>query len=314
LTDTTHNTTNVLQAPLGFLSRLKIVAQDIKLSHTVFAMPFAILGAVLACAWGSRWPSVLDGLLILACMFFARTAAMAMNRVTDAVIDADNPRTKNRAVPSGLVSRRFMVGVVAVCGLLFIISAAGFYTSRQNPWPAVLSPFVLVYLLGYGYTKRFTWLCHIYLGTALSISPVAAVIAIDPAYLKDPTVWLIAGMVACWVAGFDVIYALQDVACDQAQGLHSMPSRLGVKRSLWISRILHTVSMACLVAACLLSPLLGIGFAVGTAFAAALLITEHILVWRSGTGRIHLVFFTLNGVISLVLGVFGIVDAVVVAG
>lgn len=310
LTDTTHKTTDTSQAPLAFLLRLKVVAQDIKLSHTVFAMPFAVLGAVLACSHGQKWLSVTDGVLILVCMFFARTAAMAMNRFTDARIDADNPRTQGRAVPSGQVSRGFMAGVVAVCGAAFIASAAGFYATRENVWPAILSPFVLTYLLGYGYTKRFTWLCHVYLGLALSISPVAAAIAMDPAYLAEPAIWLLALMVAAWVAGFDVIYALQDVACDREQELYSMPSRLGPAKSFWISRLLHALSLSALIGAAIVSPILGAGFVFGIALTAALLLTEHVLVWRSGTGRIHLVFFTLNGVISLILGLLGVVDAI----
>jgi len=293
----------------GWRPKLAAVAADIKLSHTVFALPFAVLGMALACAYAGRWPSGLEIVLVLICMFFARTAAMAMNRVTDAAIDADNPRTAGRAVPSGRVSRSFMIGVVAVCSLLFLIAALGFGLGGGNFWPAILAPGVLVYLLGYGYTKRVTWLCHVYLGFALSISPVAAALAVEPASLTEPTVWLIALMVAGWVAGFDVIYALQDIDCDQEQGLYSMPSRLGAASALWVSRGLHLLSLAALVAAVLISPVLSVGFATGVFLVALLLIVEHVLVWRSGTGRIHLVFFTLNGVISLILGGLGVVEA-----
>ncbi len=299
-------------APATGLCRFVAVARDIKLSHTVFALPFALLATFLAASSDAgRLPSVTQFVLIIVCMVLARTAAMAMNRWADARLDADNPRTRGRAVPSGRISRPFMLGVVIACGLGFIASAGGFWLIDQNHWPIVLSPAVLAWLCFYSFTKRFTALCHVVLGSALALSPVAAAIAIHPPALQTPAPWLLAGMVACWVAGFDVIYALQDVAIDREQRLHSLPSRVGVEPALWVSRALHVLAASLLVALAWISPKLNVLFAVGVALVIALLIVEHAIVWRSKTRHINVAFFTLNGVISLLLGGLGIADVLI---
>jgi 4-hydroxybenzoate polyprenyltransferase len=290
--------------------KLSAVAGDIKLSHTVFAMPFALLAAFLSAGSADRLPGWDEFVLIVLCMFLARTAAMTINRLADADLDASNPRTAGRALPSGRLDQRFVLVTAVVCSTAFIAAAGGFWLLRSNPWPVILSPGVLAYLGGYSYSKRFTWLCHVYLGTALALSPVAAAIAIEPGYLGCAEPWLLAGMVACWVGGFDVIYALQDVKHDRSLGLYSMPAKLGVARALGVSRGLHVIAAACLLMLWRVSPLLGVGFLAASVLTVALLILEHALVWRSRTHHINAAFLTVNGVISLLLGSAGIVEVV----
>ncbi len=298
----------------GLIEKLALVAGDIKLSHTVFAMPFALLAMFLSAGFVERVPGLDEFVLIVVCMFLARTVAMTINRLADARLDATNPRTAGRALPSGKLDTVFMWATAKICALLFIVAAGGFWLMRDNYWPVVLSPLVLAYLAGYSYTKRFTWLCHVYLGTALALSPIAAAIAIEPGYLARPEVWLLAGMVACWVGGFDVIYALQDIEHDESMGLFSMPSRLGAGTSLWVSRVLHLCAIVLLLGLWRVSPLLGIGFLVAALLTVGLLILEHALVWRSKTNRIHIAFLTVNGVISLLLGAAGIIDVCLAGG
>lgn len=285
------------------------IARDIKLSHSVFALPFAVLAMFLAAGWADRFPGFDEVGLIVLCMVLARTVAMAVNRWADGAIDASNPRTQGRAIPSGRVTSTMMLNVAILCGLGFIAAAGGFWVVRDNYWPVVLSPMVLAYLAGYSWTKRVTWLCHVYLGTALALSPLAAAIAIEPGYLCAPTVWLLALMVATWVAGFDVLYALQDMAVDRRDGLWSMPSRLGVGRSLWISRGLHAVTIAALFGVWWLGDgLLGLAFVTATAVTAGLLILEHIIAAGGRTTGIPRMFVTVNGLISIVLGAAGVFD------
>ncbi len=318
-------------APATGLSRLALVARDIKISHSIFALPFALLATFLAHAHklstlpaaavvanaanvaggattASRVPGAALIALIVACMVLARTLAMAFNRWADAKIDALNPRTQGRAIPSGRLSGTVMLSVAIICAFGFVAASAGFWLLDGNLWPLLLSPVLIVYLAGYSYMKRFTWLCHLYLGTALALSPIAASIAVAPAFLSQPGPWLLAGMVTCWVAGFDIIYALQDVEPDRATGIHSMPAKLGVEPALWISRLLHVGALALLVVMALATPQLGVGFRVGVGVVAGLLVLEHALVWGSKTHHIHMAFFTLNGVISVLLGGLGIWD------
>jgi 4-hydroxybenzoate polyprenyltransferase len=294
----------------GLPQKLAEVAGDIKLSHTVFAMPFALLATFLSAGESGRLPGLDEFLLIIVCMFLARTFAMTVNRLADARLDASNPRTAGRALPSGKLDTVFVWATAKLCALLFIVAAGGFWLMHDNPWPIILSPFVLIYLAGYSYTKRFTWLCHLYLGTSLALSPIAAVIAIEPGHLGQIEPWLLAGMVACWVGGFDVIYALQDIEHDTSLGLFSMPSRLGSGTSLWVSRTLHLAATACLLCLWYISPLLSVWFLAAAILTLVLLVIEHALVWRSSTHHIHTAFLTVNGIISLLLGVAGIAEVV----
>lgn len=296
--------------PPPLAQQLGAVARDIKISHTVFALPFALLAMFLAAGSADRSPSWVEFALILLCMVTARTFAMAFNRLSDALIDARNLRTEQRALPSGRVRWDTMLWVVLASAFAFVVCTAGFMFLSQNPWPVILSLPVLAVLAGYSYTKRFTWLCHGVLGFALAMSPIAAVIAIEPSYLVEPTAWLIALMVLCWVTGFDVLYALQDTEVDRELGLYSVPSRLGVGTALWISRGLHLLSAGGLLAASVLSVQLGLWFAIAASLTCALLILEHALVWGGRTKQLNMAFFTVNGIISLLLGAAGIVDII----
>lgn len=271
-----------------------------------------MLGAYLAAASKGEllhhdWLSLL---LIVLCMFFARTVAMTINRLADHKIDEQNPRTQGRAIPSGRLSFSYVLAVTLFCSLCFVASASGFWFFRANFWPVLLSPLVLVWLSAYSFMKRFTALCHIFLGSALAISPLAAGLAIAPEYIKEPTLWYLAGMVLCWVAGFDVIYALQDEEPDIEHGLHSIPSTFGTKKSLWISRVLHLLCMTCLFLFWKSTDHLSLIFSFGIGIVALLLIIEHLLVRDPDTGKINMAFFTVNGVISVLLGVLGIVDVI----
>ena len=293
-------------------SKLMTLACDIKLSHSVFALPFAILAAYLAAASQGELLHH-DGVslaLIFVCMFLARTMAMTINRLADHKIDKQNPRTQGRAIPSGRLSFTYVLIVTIVCTLAFIATTSGFYFFRGNPWPLLLSPLVLIWLSAYSFMKRFTALCHLFLGSALAISPLAAGIAIAPQYLQEPTLWYLAGMVLCWVAGFDVIYALQDEEPDVEHGIHSIPSTVGTQKALWISRILHLLCVTCLYLFWQSSEHLNMIFSIGIVIVILLLIIEHTLIRDPDTGKINMAFFTLNGIISILLGTLGIIDII----
>jgi 4-hydroxybenzoate polyprenyltransferase len=282
--------------------KLELFARDIKISHTVFALPFALLSTFLA-AGGMPAPGVL--LLFLVCMVTARTVAMAANRLLDARLDALNPRTAGRAIPSGRLSRPFYVTVLAGSAAAFVAAAAGFLRYR-NPWPLVLAVPVLLFLCGYPLLKRFTRLCHYYLGAALALAPVCAWVAVTGT-LAPPPLWM-AAAVLCWTAGFDIIYACQDFRSDVECGVFSVPAKIGVGPALWVARATHGVCVAMLVALGLSSPLLGTLYFVGVAAAVALLAVEHSLVRADDLSKVNLAFFTFNGVISLLIGTLGAID------
>jgi len=301
------------------MQRVLIAMGDIKLAHSVFAMPFAILGAFLV-APGEHgqivWASLAKNLvLVVVCMVLARNWAMLFNRIADAKIDAQNPRTARRAFASGALSPRdgyFMLALNAI-GFVIVCSLFGFLFG--NWWPVVLAVPVLVWIAFYSLTKRFTWLCHIFLGGALAISPIAAAIATDPDQLAHtPGVFWIASMVLCWVAGFDVIYALQDLEYDQSIGLRSMPARFGWRGALWVSRLLHLLAIGFLILALRTSQSLGIIFALAIGITAVLLVWEHTLLIRRGKEGIPMAFFTLNGVVSIVIGAAGCAEIILAAG
>lgn len=300
------------------MSVLRMVAADVKIAHSVFALPFAILASVMAAAPDNAAPidwSVFGGQLglIVLAMVFARTAAMLANRVVDAEIDGRNPRTAGRAIPSGRLSRSAALAVLITCALLFLATCAGFGVWFGNWWPALLGGPVLAWLGAYPFLKRYTTLCHFYLGSTLAISPLAAALAVDPSSLaRQPALWLLAAMVFGWVSGFDVIYALQDIAVDRREGLFSIPSRLGAAAGLRISRGLHATAALCLIAAWVVDARLSFVFAIGVVTVIVLLACEHATVARWGASRIALAFFTLNGLISCVLGLLGAIDVMFV--
>jgi 4-hydroxybenzoate polyprenyltransferase len=299
---------------------IRVIAADIKLAHSVFAMPFAILGAFMAgrsldgTTWadgsGQRFIEAL--VLIVVCMVLARTVAMLANRLLDRDIDRLNPRTAGRAIPSGRLPARSAAVALLLCAAAFMAACALFGVLHGNWWPVILGVPVLAWISAYPLLKRFTWLCHIYLGSSLAITPIAAAIAVHPdAVLAQPALWLLSGAVLFWVAGFDVLYALQDVDVDRRDGLHSIPAMLGVPGALWISRFLHAGTLALLTAALQYDVRLDMLFALGVGMTALLLIAEHGVIVMRGVAGINLAFFTLNGIVSCVLGLAGILDLLI---
>ena len=285
------------------LRRVRDYLELVRFSHTLFALPFALMGAVLA-AWG---PDGLQGrprdwLGILLCMATARSAAMAFNRLVDRDVDAANPRTAGRHIPRGALSPGAVALFTLVCSAGFLASTLIFL---PNPWPLRLSVPVLLWLLGYSYTKRFTSLAHFWLGASLSLSPIAAWIALR-GDLAWPPVWL--GLaVFWWVSGFDVIYACQDADYDRRVGLNSIPARLGPAGALRLAALCHALMLAALVGLGLSYPL-GTVYYVGVAASAALLIYEHSLVRPDDLDRVNLAFFHVNVVISVGLLAVTLVD------
>ncbi|VTR91173.1 4-hydroxybenzoate polyprenyltransferase : 4-hydroxybenzoate octaprenyltransferase OS=Blastopirellula marina DSM 3645 GN=DSM3645_22029 PE=4 SV=1: UbiA [Gemmata massiliana] len=269
----------------------------IRFSHTIFALPFAILAAALA--WRDeefRWQDLLG---ILLCMMLARSAAMAFNRIMDRHIDAANPRTAGRHLPAGTLRVGTVWAFTLVCCLGFVASTLLFYVREpENPWPLYCSTPVLLFVLGYSLAKRFTSLAHFWLGGALMLAPVAAWVAVKG--LTDMTVPLLLGSaVAFWVAGFDILYACQDAKFDTEAGLHSVPARFGVPQSLRIAAVCHAVMFGLLVGLYFASPHLDWVFLAGLVAVGVLLVYEHSLVRADDLTRVNRAFFHVNGVISL---------------
>jgi 4-hydroxybenzoate polyprenyltransferase len=290
--------------PLG--AQLNHFARDIKISHTVFALPFALLSTFLA-AGGLPKVGVLA--LILVCMVTARTVAMASNRLLDAALDARNPRTAGRAIPSGRLSRQFYALTLAACGFAFLAATALFWFAYRNPYPVALAVPVLLFLAAYPLLKRFTRLCHYYLGAALALAPVCAWLAVRGS-LAAPPLWM-AGAVLCWTAGFDIIYACQDYLSDVECGVFSVPAKIGIGPALRVSRLTHLVCVGMFVGLGRSSPALGTLYWIGVAVATLLLVVEHSLVRPNDLSKVGLAFFTVNGVISILLGTLGILDVFV---
>lgn len=295
-------------APAGAVARgwrtVRVWGEMIRFSHSVFALPFAVI-AMFAAARPAT-PTWTQCGLILICMLAARSAAMTFNRIADIEIDARNPRTASRALPRGVISRRAAWGFFLVSAACFVLGAGGFLWLAGNPWPLWLSPPVLLALCVYSFAKRFTSGSHLILGLVIALAPVAAWIAIRPTTLGPPA-WLLMGVVATWIAGFDVIYACQDFEFDRSSGLHSLPARLGISGALWVARGLH-VATAIFLVAFGYSAGLGRLYYVGAACAMLLLIIENSLVRAADLRRVNLAFFTINGIVGLVLGALGVAD------
>ncbi len=269
-------------------SKLRTTLEMIKFEHSVFALPFALTGAMLAV---DGWPTWHQVFWIIVAMVGARSAAMAFNRIADRKIDARNPRTQSRALPAGRLTLRFAAGfTMAACGLLVLAAW------ELNPLAFKLSPIALALLLLYSYTKRFTALSHIVLGACLGLAPVAAWIALRGDV--SLSVILLGVAVTLWVAGFDMIYACQDVTFDRTAGLHSIPRRFGVAAALYLSAALHVLMLGLLVMVALMSGLGWIALG-GLVAVAALLAYEHLLVKPSDLSRLNAAFFTINGYISI---------------
>jgi 4-hydroxybenzoate polyprenyltransferase len=275
-------------------------ARLVKIEHTVFALPFAYVGAFLAVD-GS--PSANDLVWITLAMVGARSLAMALNRLIDAGIDARNPRTAGRELPSGQLS---VVQVFLFCAAslaLFLVAVWQLAPLTHWLWPIPVAGFVI-----YPYLKRFTWLCHLWLGVVDGLAAVGAWVAITNDLPWQA--WLLGAAVALWVAGFDYFYALFDVDVDKAEGLHSIVTRFGVRGAFAGARLAHALTIVCLVAAGLGLPV-GLFYWIGVAVVAALLGYEHSLVRPTDLRRLDMAFFTMNGVISVAFAAFVIVDAVV---
>jgi 4-hydroxybenzoate polyprenyltransferase len=302
-------------------SPLTLALRDIKLAHSVFALPFALLAVFLSApafragAPDARWGRLAGQLaLVVVCMVLARTWAMLINRIADHRLDALNPRTARRAIASGALRMSDARFIALATGLAFILCTALFWVLYDNAWPLILSSPTLAWIAFYSVTKRFTALCHLFLGGALAFSPIAAAIAIDPASLTTtPAIWCIAAMVLTWVAGFDILYALQDLDFDRTSGLHSVPALLGAGRAAWVSRFLHTLAFGALVGACLVEPRFGLVFALATAGVGVLLITEHVILVQRGLAGLPVAFFLINGVVSCLLGLAGVAEVLLVS-
>ncbi|MDH3524978.1 MAG: putative 4-hydroxybenzoate polyprenyltransferase [Acidobacteriota bacterium] len=285
-------------------SQLATVLEMIKFEHTLFALPFAFLGMVLA---AEGWPSWRVVGWIVVAMVGARSAAMGFNRLADREIDAQNPRTADRALPAGEVSPAAVRLFVAGSALVMVLAAW-----RLNPLSLALAPVALIILFGYSYTKRFTVLSHLVLGLALSGAPLGAWIAVRGDVAAAPLLLSLA--VLCWVAGFDVLYALQDREFDRRRGLYSIPVTLGERGALWASGLLH---LAMLVLLALLPasypPGLGWGYWLGVAGCAALLAYQHAIVRPGDLSRLDAAFFQANGLLAVWLFVMTALDRLVLA-
>jgi 4-hydroxybenzoate polyprenyltransferase len=284
-----------LAVPL--LRNLLVTLEMIKWEHSIFALPFALCGAMLA---AGGLPSVHQLIWIIVAMIAARSAAMAFNRLADASIDAANPRTRTRALPAGQLRPAFVTSFVAVSSAIFVLAAA-----QLNHLTLWLSPVALAVVLLYSYTKRVTRWSHLVLGFALGIAPSAAWIAVRGSL--DLRILLLTGAVTFWVAGFDVLYACQDFDFDRDAGLHSIPRHLGVRRALWMARGFHVVMLLLLIGLVLA---FGLGklAAAGVVGVALLLGYEHSLVSSDDLSKLNAAFFTMNGVISVVFFLFVAAD------
>lgn len=265
----------------------------IKWEHSVFALPFALCGAMLA-AHGI--PSGRQLLWIIVAMVSARSAAMAFNRWVDARIDAANPRTKMRAIPAGLLTSNFVLVFTLIAAAIFFVAA-----SQLNALSLMLSPIVLVVLLGYSLTKRFTRWSHVVLGFALGMAPAGAWIAVRGSL--DPRILLLTAAVTFWTAGFDVLYSCQDYEHDVSAGLHSIPRYLGIANALIVARVFHLLMLTMLALFIYAFQLGGIGIA-GLVTVAALIFYEHTLVKPNDLSKLNAAFFTMNGVIAILFFVF----------
>ncbi|MGI9190731.1 MAG: UbiA-like polyprenyltransferase [Chitinophagaceae bacterium] len=274
----------------------------VKFSHTIFALPFALLGLTLGFTQ-TQTPFELHKLLaVIACMVFARSAAMGFNRYIDARFDALNPRTAQREIPAGIVKPQHALGFIILMCVLFVAT-----TAFINPLCLFLSPIALLVILGYSYTKRFTPLCHWVLGLGLALAPIGAYLAVTAQFATLPI--LLSAMVFTWVSGFDILYALQDEEFDRSHGLHSIPELLGRKNALLVSRFLHliTASIAIYIG---YQYLHSAGQNVATTIFVLMLIYQHSLIKVNDISRINLAFGTTNGIASVLYATGMIVDLV----
>ena len=278
---------------MSLLRNIGVTLEMIKWEHSIFALPFALCGAMLA-AGGMPTPRQL--LWIVICMVSARSAAMAFNRLVDEDVDKANPRTAMRALPAGLLSRRFVVAFVVLACAVFVLGAA-----QLNRLTLYLSPVALAIVLFYSYTKRFTRWSHLVLGLALGVAPSAAWIAVRGDF--DPRIFILTCAVTLWVGGFDILYACQDYEFDRTHGLHSLPRSVGIAKALLMARLLH-FQVLILLAALIIVFHLGLWAYAGLFAVSVLLAYEHSLVRPNDLSKLNAAFFTMNGVIAVVFLAF----------
>lgn len=281
--------------------KLRIILEMIKFEHTIFSLPFAYMGAILGSieTFGHlpSWSQI--GWVTLA-MVGARSAAMALNRLIDRHIDAKNPRTSSRAIPAGKLSLSFVWGFIIVSFILLFFAA--FQLNRLSVYLVPVAVFLLIF---YSYTKRFTWTCHFVLGITNAAGPLGGWIAITGSF--DAAAWVLFFTVAIWVAGFDIIYACQDISFDRQEKIYSIPARFGIRASLWISSLLHIGTAVGLLALIWMTQLQW-WFAIGVIIALVILIYEHSILSPTDLSRLNTAFFTLNGFLSVIVFLFAMVD------
>src|SRR5581483_1315277 len=284
----------------GALAAARLLLENVKFEHTIFALPFAYIGMVLA---ARGLPTLWQAVWITVAMAAARTFAMSLNRLIDREIDRRNPRTRARPLPSGRLTG-LQVGLAAASSLALLVLAALLLT----PLTLRLLPIALVFLAGYHYTKRFTWLSHYVLGITDAAAPMGAWVAVTDQL--DPPAYLLGLAVAAWIGGFDVIYACQDVEFDRANGLHSIPARFGIATGLWVARLSHVVTVAALAG---VGALLHLGplYYLGCLVAAVLLAYEHSLVSPADLSRLNVAFFNVNGYLSVAVFLFALAAVLV---
>ncbi|MFA6128484.1 MAG: UbiA-like polyprenyltransferase [Bacteroidales bacterium] len=282
------------------MARIKDYLSLVVFSHTIFAMPFALIGFFLAIRYSHCPFSWLTLLLCLVCMVLARNAAMGFNRWADRHLDGKNPRTAQREIPKGIISGNSALAFSMINAGLFVVVAG-----LINHLCFSLSPVALIIVLGYSYTKRFTWLCHLILGLGLAIAPIGAYIAISGQFHWLPL--MISGIVLTWVGGFDIIYALQDAQFDKSNGYYSIPSKVGIRNALVISIILHFICFTLVITAGILAGF-GLLFWIGTGLFTALLIYQHLIVKPDDLSRVNRAFGTTNGIASVIFALFAIIS------
>ena len=290
------------------MKQVKNYLSLIKFSHTIFAMPFAMIGFVLGLkaetsifADHDVWIGKL--VLVVCCMVTARSAAMAFNRYLDRSFDALNPRTAIREIPAGIISANSALWFTIVMSALFVFGAW-----LINPLCFYLSPVALLVILGYSFTKRFTALCHLVLGLGLSLAPIGAYLAVTGVFALLPILFSFA--VLFWVSGFDIIYSLQDEAFDKSLQLHSIPAALGKQKALTVSRVLHLLSFAALFGAMFLGDW-SLLYSIGLAFFGGMLAYQHSLVKPHDLSKVNIAFMTVNGVASVIFAIFVILDQII---
>lgn len=298
------------------LAAIVTILRMIRFSHTVFALPFVVMAAFLAGDGGNG--GFCGGeklLLVVLCMVFARSTAMTFNRIADAAIDARNQRTADRAIPTGQVTKAGARWFCIVCAILFVgttmlfwLGLGGFF-GFGNYWPPVFAVPVLIFICSYSYAKRFTWASHFWLGASLMLGPVGAWAAVSPPAgpMTSAVVWVLGGAVLLWTAGFDIIYACQDIEADRREGLYSLPAKLGAEMALWISRTCHSLAVTLLLVVGMLGQMGNI-YLGAVIVAGVLLVGEHWLVRKGQMRHIKIAFGTINGVVSILLGAAGVCD------